>query len=481
MKIADFGIARIIGDSERNFTLTHTGGRLGSAAYMAPEQHEKPHEVDHRADIYSLGVVIYEMLTGELPLGRFPSPSQRAQVNAQVDEIVLRTLEKERGLRQQNISEVKADVEGVGSDRGKVPLGGAPSPLPPVKWSAGLWLGGLAGIAAGALTSALLMGLGLVAAVMGLSGCWWILWKIRKGLHPAEHRLPLLVIAFWPVVAGVAYMSAILWFVVFRQDDFQSVPVSAITMIPYSVLAVVLPLVVARLLWKSFGYDPSKSSSRRFKQVTLSLAVVLIVGSTALAKFVQQREFQYQSYRLHYIHIQNRAAETGDSELLRQALDRVLGNNRSNFNVLINEKTQPYVPDGFQSKVTLEFSSSKSGMDDNHTRAIFDGLQTLLPDRFEFHHGQTIVGRPFGNETPPSIQKSYRAVRALNVIVLLAPVAAVLLVCTTAGLWFSLPAIFSIVLAIAFSFTTWPGRPKGFPPSVDGLQPVSVPLQEPLD
>lgn len=114
VKIADFGIARILGDPERNFTLTRTGGLLGSAAYMAPEQHEKPHDVDHRADIYSLGVVIYEMLTGELPLGRFPLPSQRAEVGKRIDEIVLRTLEKERELRQQSATEVKTDVEEIG-------------------------------------------------------------------------------------------------------------------------------------------------------------------------------------------------------------------------------------------------------------------------------------------------------------------------------------------------------------------------------
>jgi serine/threonine protein kinase len=110
VKIADFGIARILGDPECNFTLTRTGGLLGSAAYMAPEQYEKPHSVDHRADIYSLGVVIYEMLTGELPLGRFPLPSQRATVNARIDEIVMRTLEKERELRQQSANEVKTDM-----------------------------------------------------------------------------------------------------------------------------------------------------------------------------------------------------------------------------------------------------------------------------------------------------------------------------------------------------------------------------------
>lgn len=110
VKIADFGIARIVGDPQHDFTLTRTGSALGSISYMAPEQHEKPHDVDHRADIYSLGVVIYEMLTGELPLGRFPAPSQKAAVDARIDAIVFKTLEKERELRQQSAKEVKTDV-----------------------------------------------------------------------------------------------------------------------------------------------------------------------------------------------------------------------------------------------------------------------------------------------------------------------------------------------------------------------------------
>lgn len=126
VKIADFGIARLVGDQTKNFTLTGTGNALGSIAYMAPEQHERPHTVDHRADIYSLGVVIYEMLTGELPLGRFPAPSQRAAVNTRIDEIVFRTLEKERELRQQSATEVKTDVEESASSEGNRP------PVPPI-------------------------------------------------------------------------------------------------------------------------------------------------------------------------------------------------------------------------------------------------------------------------------------------------------------------------------------------------------------
>ena len=84
---------------------------------MAPEQMEGSHEVDHRADIYSLGVVFYEMLTGELPLGRFAPPSRKVEVDVRLDEVVLRTLEKEPGLCYQQVSELKSDVEAISGAR----------------------------------------------------------------------------------------------------------------------------------------------------------------------------------------------------------------------------------------------------------------------------------------------------------------------------------------------------------------------------
>jgi hypothetical protein len=120
IKIADFGIAKILGeDVEGAMLLTQSGAKLGTAPYMAPEQIEKPASVDHRADIYSLGVVFYEMLTGELPLGRFAAPSELAAVGGNMDEFVFRALEKERARRQQSAEEFKTQVAGAGSIGGQ--------------------------------------------------------------------------------------------------------------------------------------------------------------------------------------------------------------------------------------------------------------------------------------------------------------------------------------------------------------------------
>jgi serine/threonine protein kinase len=87
VKIADFGLAKLLGREETDPRLTVSGATLGTPRYMAPEQAEKPGSVDHRADIYSLGVVFYEMLTGELPMGRFLPPSQKVQVDVRLDAI----------------------------------------------------------------------------------------------------------------------------------------------------------------------------------------------------------------------------------------------------------------------------------------------------------------------------------------------------------------------------------------------------------
>jgi hypothetical protein len=121
VKIADFGLAKLVGQSRASFTLTGTHQVMGTLDYMAPEQRSRPQDVDHRADIYSLGVVFYEMLTGELPLGRFAPPSQVAAVDGRIDDVVFRALEREPDKRYQRVSQVRDEVESVS--------GGAPPPV----------------------------------------------------------------------------------------------------------------------------------------------------------------------------------------------------------------------------------------------------------------------------------------------------------------------------------------------------------------
>src|SRR5262249_1970590 len=111
VKIADFGLARLIGLTPTYLTLTGSQQVMGTLYYMAPEQMKRSHAVDHRADLFSLGVVFYEMLTGELPVGRFAPPSQKARVDARLDPVVLRALAREPELRYQDAAELKREVE----------------------------------------------------------------------------------------------------------------------------------------------------------------------------------------------------------------------------------------------------------------------------------------------------------------------------------------------------------------------------------
>ncbi|MCL6503785.1 MAG: serine/threonine protein kinase [Pirellulales bacterium] len=137
VKIADFGLAKIAEQPPAGeaamvrppFNLTATGQVMGTPHYMAPEQLRGTHDVDHRADIYSLGVVFYEMLTGELPLGKFAPPSRKVQVDVRLDEVVLRALESEPERRYQQASEVSREVETItsSSSRQRHPATSLPS------------------------------------------------------------------------------------------------------------------------------------------------------------------------------------------------------------------------------------------------------------------------------------------------------------------------------------------------------------------
>ena len=118
VKVADFGVAKMLGTLDASDhagepaapeNTTHTG--VGTPGYSAPEQRTDPQRVDSRADIYSLGVVFYELLTGERPNGRLEPPSKKVQIDVRLDEVVLRALEEDPKLRFQQVSEVKTMVE----------------------------------------------------------------------------------------------------------------------------------------------------------------------------------------------------------------------------------------------------------------------------------------------------------------------------------------------------------------------------------
>ena len=233
VKIADFGIAKLVGEEKSDVTLTGTGAAIGTPHYMAPEQLEKPADVDHRADIYSLGVVFYEMLTGELPIGRFAPPSSKTPVGTAVDEVVFRTLEKDRERRYQSAGEMKAQVEhlsaaGAGTSAAGPPKISAASSTVP-KWSQkAIWSAVLTGlslplafplliliyISLGGFIGPFVVGLGVIS-LPGLAGCilgWTALSDIRA--HEGTLRglsLALFAAFAWPLFLLVSVTLTVPW------------------------------------------------------------------------------------------------------------------------------------------------------------------------------------------------------------------------------------------------------------------------------
>jgi tRNA A-37 threonylcarbamoyl transferase component Bud32 len=110
--IADFGLATLDG-ADIALAITKSGDVLGTAAYMAPEQLAGTRGIDHRADLYALGVIIYEMLTGHLPLGRFEAPSYQGRMDVRIDSVVMQALERTPEMRWQSADAMRRAVDAI--------------------------------------------------------------------------------------------------------------------------------------------------------------------------------------------------------------------------------------------------------------------------------------------------------------------------------------------------------------------------------
>lgn len=118
LKIADFGLAKLTQDDVAfSPVLTFTGQVVGSAHYISPEQVEGETPIDHRADLYALGVVIYEMLTGIRPAVDYQHPTEIRKIDPRFDGLVQKLLKRNPDQRFQSAAEVDRELHRIATTR----------------------------------------------------------------------------------------------------------------------------------------------------------------------------------------------------------------------------------------------------------------------------------------------------------------------------------------------------------------------------
>ena len=112
VKVADFGLAKMTHSNSTG--LTQSGMAMGTLHYMAPETLMLGSAVDHRADIYAVGVMLYQMLAGKLPQGMFELPSMLVPgLDPRYDAIIAKALREDREVRYQSIRDMRADLDSI--------------------------------------------------------------------------------------------------------------------------------------------------------------------------------------------------------------------------------------------------------------------------------------------------------------------------------------------------------------------------------
>jgi eukaryotic-like serine/threonine-protein kinase len=169
--VADFGIAKAVSQATTEATVTQTGLVVGTPAYMAPEQAAGDSQVDHRADIYAVGAVAYELLAGRPPfigatarevlsahIVRTPEPlhAHHADVSRALANVVMKCLEKRPGDRWQSADEVLRELD-------MLAPGGSPTPTDARPFAAAASRGRWFVLPA------------VLAAVLGLGGATWLI------------------------------------------------------------------------------------------------------------------------------------------------------------------------------------------------------------------------------------------------------------------------------------------------------------------
>lgn len=147
VKVADFGLAKALADDSDWHGLTQTQDRFGTPYYIAPEVLRAAGSADQRSDVFALGVLFYEMMSGQVPLGRYTPLSALAGLDRRVDAIVQHALENDPARRESSVDRLAAAVADVEK-----------------RWRRGLRRGRRSRLAFAAL---LLLGGGLTA------GAWW--------------------------------------------------------------------------------------------------------------------------------------------------------------------------------------------------------------------------------------------------------------------------------------------------------------------